>query len=405
MPPHRLTHGSVPLPRPRRFQVGQREVRRKRANLAALRLRLGQKSPYILLALILFLMFTPYSVVLFMDDKEQWLTRDLARNPEALQVIFFLILCKMTAFGLIFASLPAISHWFLGEEEPPPPPPDKVTYKPYALSAAQRTLLTQGVVLRGQVQQVRWPSVTVRYLDTQGQEHSARLRAHHSEQLQPPQEGDVLTLLYDPEHPSEVVAPSLLDVSFEEDPDREDQRPQSLPAPAPVQDHGMAPRSMALKATLRPVRTPLLVSLRHNLLRSGRGSTQLGLLTVTPGHSLTQHHHDQEVQRIHLDQPFTLHMTVWLAAAGRTELNLSLHQGGAQIRLRTELDQRAVHRSIPTQQSDAPWLDPTDFAALWPVLRFHAAATGRDPGPLLALEQNAEEQVQETEPARAARKI
>jgi hypothetical protein len=156
---------------------------------------------------------------------------------------------------------------------------------------------------------------------------------------------------------------------------------------------------MPLKATLRPMDTPLLVALRHNLLGGGRASTQVGLLTVTPGHAITQHHHDQDSQRLRLDAPFNLQLTVWLAPEGRAELNLSLRQGTACIRLRTELPQRAIHRSVPTQQSDAPWLAAEDFAALWPVLRFHAAATGRDPGQLLALEratENAEEETQQT---------
>jgi hypothetical protein len=381
MPSQWLTRGSAPLPRPRRFQAGTRELRRRRLHLAAWRQALGQKSLYLLLILVFFLMFTPYSVVLFLDEGDRWLTRDLARNPEAVRVILYLIICKLVGFGVLFVSLPAVGNWFLDEEAAPPRPPDKVVARAWPLTASQRLLLAEGALVRGVVEAVRWPQVTVSYEDAQGSRHEARLRAHESPSIQAPEPGEVMSLLYDPSRPGEVVAPSLLEVTFLEGAPLEDRRAEALPAaPAPEAPSGEV--ACALLASLRPVRSPWWPRGRQER------RAQAGALRLSAQGELWVQEGRQAPRSLRLDEPFVLHLGAWLLPEGRAELHVWVRRKDAPpreapIQLRAELPQASLSRSLPILQSNAPLVPPEDFARLWVALRHYAAAWGDDPGPLV----------------------
>jgi hypothetical protein len=58
------------------------------------------------------------------------------------------------------------------------------------------------------------------------------------------------------------------------------------------------------------------------------------------------------------------------------------------FQVRTEWDARCVSKEVPLQQDEHPSVAPEEFARLWEVVRFYAAAHGEDPGHLLALPED-----------------
>ncbi len=354
-------------------------------NPMALYEAVGQKAIFILLALVLFLMFSPYSVLLFMDERDHLLTRDLAKHPEAVNFIIFLVLCKFAAFGVVFVSLPLVGNWFFAEGKEGPLLEREEVERARGLGARERALLSQGVVRLGRVLEVRGRKVWVEHKDGRGELHRVKLKGERG--VPSPKVGESLALLCDPLDGREVVAPSMMGVSFEGQEEVEDARPARLTRPALPREAPKEVLSLDLLATLQPMPRA------KRWGRGGSASAQVGSLVVRPEGELGWRLGGQAPKVIRLDQPFQVGLGAWLLGDGRAEVLVSLRPRKAQdaglvFQVRTEWDARCVSKEVPLQQDEHPSVAPEEFARLWEVVRFYAAAHGEDPGHLLALPED-----------------
>ncbi len=374
-------HVAAATPRPRRFQPGSREIIRKRFHWEGLKHQLTFPAIFGLLILSLILMFSPYIVVFFIEGDERAIIQEVANNPSAMGALLFLIVCKMTGLGLIFSCLPLISKWSILDADGPAPPPPHVVQKKRLLTPTQKTLLTNGQVLLGEVTAINWPRVQIHYIDTAGHHHTQTLRAHRTQNMERPRLGDALILLHDPISPSRVVAPSLLDITFEPGQLAPDKR---APLPTSRRIHHECilptPKTLTLFSTLHPLDQPWwnkIQTRRHPHTEVGH----IGELILGPGAALQLHNPNHPPILLRLDRPFVVDISVWLTSEQTAELNLTLRPQGAPpgastIQLRTELPQQNLSPALPLKQEQHPYLDPHQFALLWDMICFHANLHG-----------------------------
>ncbi len=384
---------------PRRFvRVGEAAARPPRASLdwERLRVRVGRNGIFFVLTFALLMMFSPYLVMAFIDMDERALVQDLARNPDAMAALFVLIACKMIGMGTIFAFLPLVKRWYFDEEVPaarPRPAASAARQKAPRLTLGQRTLLTHGALIQGEVEDTaRWPKVKIRYVDALGAGREATVKAHPGA-VDRPEVGASIALLIDPQAPTEVVAPSLLGVAFEEaGPVEEGRFEPSTMGVAPI---GEAVAEAAINApmvsTLRPVAASRLLALQRRLRGRPQVSAQVGAVALTPTSLIQSVGRRARPVEVRLDRPFSTEVTAWLVSGELAEVTVRLRQRsggagwgaageasghGATIALRAELPQRQVSRALPLKQGAGPYVEAPDFARIWPVVAFFAAAHG-----------------------------
>ena len=187
----------------------------------------------------------------------------------------------------------------------------------------------------------------------------------------PPAEGTPAPLLYEP-HTSMGVAPSLVGVDFFV-PDAGDQRAAltAIDTEARKTARGVrGPTTLPVCATLHPVERMA----RHRSVEVGTLSLSEEQMTLTLGHA--------EPITVRLDRPFRVEVATYLRADGQAELSVSFeprttsaYRTGEQVplRLKTELPQGRIDRSVPVGWMDAGYIARTDFDRLWEVV---VAATG-----------------------------
>ncbi len=384
-------HVSITHRTPRRFHTMARpvqsKIKRVRLDREQLKIFLSGKAIFVLMFFALVLMFSPYVLVGFMTPEERDSIAELHRNPEAMRMLYLLIMCKMVGLGSLFTCMPLVKHWFFDRKRESAimslePAPEKM--KSPSLSVAQRVVLTHGAVAHGRVVEVKWPNVTVRYQGPWGERHTRKLRASRGVKEEP-RVGDELPLLIDPQAPAEVVAPSLLEVIFEDLGEILDVRPEPrelahrLEGPEPE-----GPERLELRSTLHPIKPPMLLSFRRRLSGRRQLTARVGSLQLD-GCVLVQRMEPHGKQtRVALDEPFVVSLAVWLLDEERAELKVSIRARGDRtskeaIRWRTELSQRQLSRALPLKQAEGlPYLEAQDFEAIWPILKFHASAHGDD---------------------------
>lgn len=349
-----------------------------------LRIFIGSKAIFIIMAMALMLMFTPYVLIGFMTPEESQMIYELHHNPRAMEVLLLIITAKMVGLGSIFTCLPLVKRFFFNERAENvvsfEKAPDRERLAPLTLT--QRVVLTHGVVVHGRVLEVRWPAVTVRYKGPWGERHTARLMAHPKGKT-PPRAGQALELLIDPQSPGDVVAPELLDIVFDAPPAFEDCRPVKHPhqdVREPVMDDERA--QVPLRSTLRPIEPPMLLTLSRSLTGRRTMTTHIGALSIEREclrYSLEQRPGELVLS---LERPFAIELSVWLTSDEHAELNVSLRRRGADLSqpslcFRVEMPQQWLSRDLPTKHEERhPYLALDDFHRLWATLRFHATIHG-----------------------------
>lgn len=367
----RDTTTTVPLETPRDFDVGSVEVRRQPFDLDGWRHDQRLTAVVGLFALAMFFLFAPYVVVFFVPDADLHLLRDLKKSPGAVNVVIFLVMCKMVGLGTIFSAMPFFFQSLFSDPARPAPPAEVVSQRPRSLSRQERDLLQHGHATVATVTQVRWPRIRVVWTDRGGTQRELTVKSHAPDALDPPSVGEKLHVLYDPLHPDEGVVPRILDVAFEEPDEVEDQRPSAVSQRPAVRE----PKEISaqLQPTLRPVPRALWRSIKRAVIRSraqGIGAIALrnDVLEVPGG-------------EIDLGRSFVVKVSAWLARPDTVELNITVRQdaapGGPAVTFRVERPMTTVSAEVPLRRTDAPWMTTEEFDALWSSLRFYLALQGR----------------------------
>lgn len=243
-------------------------------------------------------------------------------------------------------------------------------------------LLRDGVVVFGVITRVEPTTREVQavYDDVLGQPHTITTFLSRDALLDTNSVGTKIALLVDPEHPSEVVIPSMIHAVFKAPPEvAQDQRPARLP-PSP-QEHALvlaegARGSFELLSSLEPVRYPSLVRLLTPR------QVRVGLLSLKDEGLSVRLHSAARERLIPWSKPFSVVLSAWLLEDEMAELNLALRLQGAPssspvIKFKTRLPQAALSHEIDLKQEHCPWLAPEDFPPLWRRLvatsRLHGA--------------------------------
>ena len=362
----------VPLETPRSFGVGTVEIRKRRFDYKGWSHDQRLTAVVVLAALGMFFLFAPYLVVLFFPQGDLALLRDLNRSPEAVQIVIFMVVCKMVGLGIIFSAMPFFFRSLFSGEPRPAPPADIRIARERALTRIERALLEHGHATVAQVTRVQWPDIDLAWRDHTGSPRSASARSHAPDSIAQPAVGERVHLLYDPLAPEDVVVPRILDVVFDPEHLVADRRPPTVPAAAPPEEH-RGGLTLGLQPTLHRVPRAFWRSIRQAVRRArcpGLGPMSLEGDELRIGDV-----------RVCLDRPFSVSLSAWANGDDTVELTIAVRQrhvvpAAPALLFRVEQAMAHVAATVPTGRSDAPWVTTEAFAPLWAALRFYLAAHG-----------------------------
>ena len=235
----------------------------------------------------------------------------------------------------------------------------------HKLTRREQAVVEQGQLAFGRVER-HGAMASVRYDPPWGQPVSSM----PLEVLEPPTAGAMASLLFEPGS-AVGLAPSLRALKFLRAPP-EDLRLAEVPVstadslPAPSVRSTQSPRCCKVLATLHPVE-------RFH----GSRDAEVGELTCN-NQRLTLTMGEREPCTIRLDRPVVVTLSVHLLSDDLLELcvRLSPRRQSAYrnperhtLCFKTELRQRQVGRAVERRWTDAVYLSPRDFTALWPAIQ------------------------------------
>ncbi len=215
--------------------------------------------------------------------------------------------------------------------------------------------------------------ITWQYTDAEGNQQQGDIQIFDDERIRAHHVGTRVSVLHAGTGLS--VVPSLMDIGFEVPPEARDVR-QKLGARPPVP----TPQSLATSASWRLTTTS--PQPRSGCLGRGHRGVKAGALVLTGAVLSIKDTKGSERARIDLGQRFSVGLAAWMLAGDQAEVTLSLVTGGGvgakPLEVRVRLAQACVAPAVPLQQKGAPYISAADFAALWPVLVYHAGLHGNE---------------------------
>ena len=253
------------------------------------------------------------------------------------------------------------------------------------LSLTEKLLLRDGSPVLGTVSGQRRHELEIDYIDPEGVRRQLIVEAYHLSDLERHPAGSEVTLLLDPQAPTDCVAPALLGAEFAASEAIEDRRPDdrvglALPDDAPTLGPAV---SFPLTSTLHPVRSPLALVIRRLMAFRRRKPLEIGALSLVDGHLVQTLNEGGARRAVDLNEPFAADLSVWVLSNQEAAVHVALRQRGAppsepSLILQTELPQELLGADLPILQSSGPYLDPAAFLGLWEQVRYHAKGHGEE---------------------------
>ncbi|MEL6178395.1 MAG: hypothetical protein AAFS10_05550, partial [Myxococcota bacterium] len=252
------------------------------------------------------------------------------------------------------------------------------------LSPTEKLLLREGRLVLGTVRGQHRHELEIGYLDPEGVRRTLILEAYNHADLERYPVGSELTLLLDPQSPTDCLSPALLGAEFESSQTIDDHRPSDLLGlKLPERPTLASAQTFPLVSTLHPLSAPWTLVIQRLLAFRRRASLQIGTLAFADGRFVQELERDGTRCVVDLNQPFAADISIWVLSNTEATVHVTLRQRGAQptdrsLVLQTELPQAMLGAELPVLQSAGPYIDPETFLKLWHQVRYYANGHGEE---------------------------